>query len=534
MRKPTLMISVLAAMAMMAVTACVNGRSERRVEASDLKPGEQTQPAAQVKTFIPVDGTDLDSKREAAIKRARSASPQKPFWTAYTFDVRPGIAVDLHGTEVHGSMHSVDGTSVVFGTSASGMRIETRNLGVFALREANGNSITRMEIYNLERPREYSGYPVYWLGRAGNEESLSFLRSVADLGQLPLLTERATVAIALHDDPAVSGILKNYVRSSSNQKVRATSVFWLGQIGGESSFLADLVRNERESSSLRKRAAHAIGASRDKAALGILQSLYEAVADREVKRAVIHAVSDNENKNAAFDFLLKVAKTDPDREARKRAIHLLGETDQQSVTDELMKIYAGEADTDIKRQVLHALSEIKDPRAEAKLLEIARSGESSEVRRRAIHWLGEKDNERIVDELMKIYNSDKDLDIRRQIIHAFSEMNNPRAEDKLFEIARGGDSAEMRKQAVHRIGEKAGKRSLELLRETVGSDSAEVEVQKQAVRAIGERPKDEAIPLLISIARTHPNATVRKQAIRLLGESGDERAVEFFREVLTK
>jgi len=59
-------------------------------------------------------------------------------------------------------------------------------------------------------------------------------------------------------------------------------------------------------------------------------------------------------------------------------------------------------------------------------------------------------------------------------------------------------------------------------------------VQVQAVRAISERKAEESVPLLIKIAKTHPNQMVRKQAIRSLGESGDPRAIEFFREVLTK
>ncbi|HEX8180823.1 MAG TPA: HEAT repeat domain-containing protein, partial [Pyrinomonadaceae bacterium] len=66
-----------------------------------------------------------------------------------------------------------------------------------------------------------------------------------------------------------------------------------------------------------------------------------------------------------------------------------------------------------------------------------------------------------------------------------------------------------------------------------GSDG-NTDVQLHAVRAISERPADEAVPILIRIARTHANQQVRKQAIRLLGESGDPRAIEFFREVLTK
>ena len=56
----------------------------------------------------------------------------------------------------------------------------------------------------------------------------------------------------------------------------------------------------------------------------------------------------------------------------------------------------------------------------------------------------------------------------------------------------------------------------------------------QAVRAISERRAEESVPLLIKIARTHQNQMVRKQAIRSLGESGDPRAIDFFREVLSK
>lgn len=594
MRKPISI--VLFVIALISTLACVHSRSAAPVKAAVLFSEEQNQAIDQRQNFISVEGTDLKSKWDAALAKARSASPPKAFWTAYTFDVRPGVAVDPGGLEFSGNMQTSGGTSVFIGTS-NGMTVETRNLGIFLLRDANSHNVTRMEIYNLERPREYSGYPVYWLGRAGNEESLSFLRTFAEAAQPSSIDERAALAIALHDDPRVSGLLKNYVSKSSNRKVRATSVFWLGQIGGEQNFLAALVRNEQESSDLRRQAAHAIGASKDKTALAILQSLYETLSTREVKRGIIHAVAENENKDAAFNFLLKVAQTDADRESRKQAVHRLGEMDRAAVVDELMKIYAADQDQDIKRTVVHALAENKSPRAQAKILEIARSAESPEVRkhaihrlgeknneamvdellrlydseqnadvkrhilhafsemsspraqakllaiarnssespdvrRQAIHWLGEKDNETSVDELMKIYQAEPSTDVRRQIIHALSEMENARAEDKLFEIARSSDQVEMRRQAIHRIGEKAGQRSLELLRETVDSSSADAQVQVQAVRAISERPADEAVPLLLKIARTHPNAAVRKQAINRLGESGDPRALEFFREVL--
>ncbi|HEY9405733.1 MAG TPA: HEAT repeat domain-containing protein, partial [Pyrinomonadaceae bacterium] len=491
--------------------------------------------------FITVEGADLRAKLDAAATRARSA--RTPYWSAYSFDVRPGVAVDPGGGQFHGSMNTSGGTTVFVGTS-NGMTVETRNLAVFLLREAGGPAVTRMEIYNLDRKREYSGYPVYWLGRAANEESLNYLRDLAESAPASsananLLNQHATLAVALHDDARVGAMLKGFVKSSGNQKARSTAVYWIGQIGGETQFLADIVRSESEKGDLRRQAAHAIGASRDRAALSTLQSLYEGLpqstsAQREVKRGIIHAVSDNENREGASAFLLRVAKTDADKESRRTAVHALGEHGRDAVIDDLMSIFTGDAEQDVRRAVLHALAEIKTPRARGKILEVARTGNNADMRRHAIHMLADMEGEAMLGELLKLYDTEQSNDVRRQLLHAFSEMKSAQAEDKLFAVARGGDNtnADLRRHAIHMIGERAGKRSLDLLRETVESSSAETQVQMQAVHAISERPAEESVPLLIKIARTHPNQQVRRRAIHVLGESGDPRALEFFREVL--
>jgi HEAT repeat protein len=360
---------------------------------------------AQRERFIKVEGADLRARLETATKMGRAASPQTPFWTAYSFDVRPGVAVDPEAGEFRGSMNSY-GDITVFRGKSNGGNIETRNLGVFLLYEPDGNSISRVEVYNLDRQREYSGYPVYWLGRGANEESLNLLRSLAESNQASKMVEHATVAIALHDDPRVSDVLKTLVRKSTNREVRRTAVFWLGFTGVETSFLADLVRNESEDGEVRRAAGHALGVSSDPASLNALINLYGTVADRELRRNLIHSISINSNQDPAIDFLIKIAKTDPDREAKTQALF----------------------------------------------------------------WLGHK----------------------------------------------------------------AGEKSLGVLKETVEREDADTEVQKQAVFVISRRPVDEAVPLLIKIARTHPKAEVRKQAIFWLGRTGDARALAFFEELLGK
>ena len=47
---------------------------------------------AQREGFIPVEGANLKSKLDLAVKQGRTK--QTRFWTAYSFDVRPGVAVE--------------------------------------------------------------------------------------------------------------------------------------------------------------------------------------------------------------------------------------------------------------------------------------------------------------------------------------------------------------------------------------------------------------------------------------------------------
>ena len=506
-------------------------------EAADQQGGTGISP----ESFVQVaEGADLAAKLEAAARRARADNVRGPYWTAYTFDVRPGVAVDPGGGSFHGNMNSYGGLHVFTGTNAAGVTVETRNLGVFLLRDAGAAAIKRMEIYNLDRRREYAGYPVYAVGRAGNEESINFLRGLAESAPSTsadkpgLLVERAALALALHDDARVAQVLKNFVRTSPHQRVRSASVYWLGQAGGETEFLASLVRNSTEPLQLRRSAAHSIGESRDRAALATLQSLFESASERELKKAIVHAASGNEDKQTALAFLLRVAKSGAEREVRKAAVHSLGDLGGEAVIDELMSIYSSDQDMEVRKTVLHALADAKSQRAEAKLFEIARDqNQPAELRKAAIHRVADRNSEAAVAELIRLYDADRTREVRRTILHSLGDSKSERAENKLFEIARAADDADMRRTAIHMIGERVGKRSLDLLRETVESSTAETQVQMQAVHAISERPAEEAVPLLIKIAKTHPNQQVRRAAVHQLGESGDPRALEFFREVLT-
>jgi HEAT repeat protein len=89
-----------------------------------------------------------------------------------------------------------------------------------------------------------------------------------------------------------------------------------------------------------------------------------------------------------------------------------------------------------------------------------------------------------------------------------------------------------RQQAVFWLGQAAGEAATAQLSDLVGDGDVDREVRKQAVFALSQRPRDEGVPALIRVARTHRDREIRKQALFWLGQSGDPRAVALFEEIL--
>src|SRR5688500_19148790 len=126
----SLIVSVLCLFSVAGV-ACARHTTDLTAIA-EARDDLQTQSSSTtVQSFTPVDGADLMSKLNAA--QARGRTGQTPYWSAYTFDVRPGVAVDPNVRDFTGSIHTIGDSSVFVGTTASGMTVETRNLAIFLL-----------------------------------------------------------------------------------------------------------------------------------------------------------------------------------------------------------------------------------------------------------------------------------------------------------------------------------------------------------------------------------------------------------------
>lgn len=105
---------------------------------------------------------------------------------------------------------------------------------------------------------------------------------------------------------------------------------------------------------------------------------------------------------------------------------------------------------------------------------------------------------------------------------------------RLLRIARNDAThTETRRQAVFWLSQQAGDEVTRGIADLVDDDDEDREVREHAVFALSQRPRDESVPALIRIARTHRDPHIRKQALFWLGQSGDSRALALFEEILS-
>jgi hypothetical protein len=115
-------------------------------------------------------------------------------------------------------------------------------------------------------------------------------------------------------------------------------------------------------------------------------------------------------------------------------------------------------------------------------------------------------------------------------VMALALHSDPQAADRLIALARSGPGRDVRSSAVFWVALRAGDKAFGTISEAV--DDPDSEIRKRAVFALSQLPKDEGVPKLIELARTHRDNAVRRQAMFWLGQSGDPRALAFFEQVL--
>jgi HEAT repeat protein len=172
-----------------------------------------------------------------------------------------------------------------------------------------------------------------------------------------------------------------------------------------------------------------------------------------------------------------------------------------------------------------------DPAADAALARLVAPGQPEAIRSRVPFWLGHSRGRSGLDLLTRLVRDDASADVRKKAVFGISQSGQPDATEVLIDAARTNPSAAVRGEAVFWLAQKAGRKAAGAISERIEQDP-DTDVKKRAVFALSQLPKDEGVPLLITVARTHSNPAVRKQAFFWLGQSKDPRALDFFASVL--
>jgi hypothetical protein len=352
---------------------------------------------AQNKSFTPVEGASLKAKIDSAISQGKANAPGGRFWVGYQFEVRSGVAIDFEIVDGSGTISiSNDGWSIM-----SDSRYETRELGVFFFYETARDTFTRAEVYNLRREHQYGGYPVYWAGHASNEESLNYLKSIIDSNspEMNRLSDRAAFALALHDDARVESLLTELIKKPVAESIRNRAIFWLGytpESQAKNEFLAGIVRNDRESSEARQQAMSAIGMSRAATTLPLLETLYETMTSRDLKRRALGGIGRNDNRDGAATYLIRVAENAPELELKKSAIANLGRVAGEKSLGALTSTLDSNPEVELQKQAVMAIGRRPKDEAVPILIRTARNHPSVEVRKIAVQLLGHTGDERAI------------------------------------------------------------------------------------------------------------------------------------------
>jgi len=211
---------------------------------------------------------------------------------------------------------------------------------------------------------------VFWLSQVGSETAVSALDSILRTSRDPELQKKAIFALSQMDSPRASSIIRSYAeRTDASSEVQEQAIFWLGQ--------HDSPEN----------AAY-------------LKSLYKRLNSEELKEKVIFSLSQMEGQGSG-KWLMDLAtdETEP-IEMRKKALFWAGQTG--TATTDLVNLYGRMRNSEIKEQLIFVYSQRSDKASVDKLLDIAKNEPDKELKKKAIFWLSQSDDPRASDYLQSI------------------------------------------------------------------------------------------------------------------------------------
>jgi hypothetical protein len=353
----------------------------------------------------PIPAEELETRWEWAVESAKKKGFNDGFWVAYSIQHLMGENNFFASTGRYtysSSYHTLDlmaGKSLgelIYGEKmVSGLPEEeqVRRIARKALEELDNPHKEQRKVWkdvailflyktvsdqpesirynNLSVPFNPNGFPLFWLDKANDAESISFLSKLYGSTKNEKFQKRLIGAIGLHSKPElVVPFLEKVLESRASDNLRGRAAVELGDQNSERSLelLLKFAHHDR-SLHVRKRAA-------------------SGLEDLEIP--------------AATDGLIALARNADHSDIRRRAISALGDKASRKAVKALKEFAFNDSDTQVQKRAVYALEDLPDGEGVPSLIKIANEHPNPSVRKSAIYSLGDSDDSRALEALVQI------------------------------------------------------------------------------------------------------------------------------------
>lgn len=157
--------------------------------------------------------------------------------------------------------------------------------------------------------------------------------------------------------------------------------------------LAAIGENESKSEDVRGQAIFWLGQTRSDRSVDYLRALYRKIRNEDVKDKVIFAMSQQHDQSSQ-DWLIDLASNSGESiEMRKKALFWAGQT--RTPISRLTAMYDRTRETEMREQMIFVFSQRRESGAIDKLMDIAKNDPDRQMRRKAMFWLGQSKDARV-------------------------------------------------------------------------------------------------------------------------------------------
>jgi tetratricopeptide (TPR) repeat protein len=217
---------------------------------------------------------------------------------------------------------------------------------------------------------------VWWLSQVDSPRAVAALDSILRSSSDPVLQEKAIFALSQQDAPKARQALRDFaLRGGVSEDLREKAIFWIGQ-----------------------------GDDPDR--LDFLKTLYLQIKAESARDKILFSVSQIEGRESERWLMQVAGDVNENIELRKKALFWVGQSDAPGV--DLFNLYEKMPSKEMKEQLIFVYSQRDEKAAVDKLLSIAKTETDRELRKKAIFWLSQSDDPRVPDFIASLLEKPQD------------------------------------------------------------------------------------------------------------------------------